>query len=172
MANDLNNLSTKVNLVDKYNLLNLDDDDNGTSSNWKKMLVEDGMSNSDIDWYSTKTFQSFLDALDVDKPCNLFNHDKKDNIHKSSGINQRLTNISADDGSGKSNLSFRLTTKSISNEDYKEPKKQAVNKKERTIGDETILSAEALKILSELPDLSHMSATRSFIFPSSNRLKR
>lgn len=30
---------------------------------------------------------------------------------------------------------------------------------------ETILSAEALKILSELPDLRHMSATRSFMYP-------
>lgn len=42
--------------------------------------------------------------------------------------------------------------------------KMITKEKNKTI--ETILSAEALKILSELPDLRHMSATRSFMYPN------
>lgn len=45
------------------------------------------------------------------------------------------------------------------------PQDEKMISKEKNKTIETILSAEALKILSELPDLRHMSATRSFMYP-------
>lgn len=131
-------------LTERYKLTDQDDD----SKNWVSLLDFETPVKVESDWYSTQTFQVFLDALDISQPTTLGRE------------------------TSNSNLSSATTSKSSSDDS----KQKANDKKPTTSGEtrsqkqsnnfETILSAEALKILSELPDLSHMSATRSFIFPS------
>lgn len=95
--------------------------------------------NKELDWYSTRTFEVFLDALDFDQPNNTADD-------KSKATNKK-----------KSETQIDIETETTA------PVNTMKNNKYNSV--ETILSAEALKILSELPDLSHMSASRSFIFP-------
>lgn len=156
MADDSEN---KVKLLQKYDLTG--DLDEITLS-WKKMLDLGETRKSNVDWYSTKTFEAFLDALDINQPTPL--HDKSKR------------------GSTKSTLDKNLVIpiEKIAIPDDKihdshtspEKPKEEIKKEKKTFGVETILSAEALKILSELPNLSHMPGTRSFMFPRSNKKSR
>lgn len=106
---------------------------------WRKILDLESAAKTELDWYSTKTFEAFLDALD---------------------INQPTTNI-------RSKQASKEVLKEVEATQTKIPETEKRSKPESS-GIETILSAEALKILSELPDLSYMSSTRSFMFPRPN----
>lgn len=147
-SSELNSPSNVLELLDKYKLTS---DDEETLS-WKSVLELDSQTKASSDWYSTKTFQVFLDALDINSPVYLVDKDK---YSKSKDGEQKH----------RQNLNPNESTES------KPPKKkeaEPVKNDQKTCNNhmETILSAEALKILSELPDLSHMSVTRSFIFPN------
>lgn len=100
----------------------------------RKILDLESAAESELDWYATKTFEAFLDALDVNQPTNMRSKQPSKEVLK-------------EDTSRSENL---------------EPEKPM---RPESSGIETILSAEALKILSELPDLSYMSSARSFMFP-------
>lgn len=106
---------------------------------WRKILDLETAAKRELDWYSTKTFEAFLDALDINQPS----------------INHRAKQAS------KEVLQI-ADAPQAENHDTEKQIKQGNS------GTETILSAEALKILSELPDLSYMSSTRSFMFPKPN----
>lgn len=137
--------------------LNIDDAD---AIHWRKILDLESASEIEPDWYSTRTFEIFLDALDINQPPVIA--EDKNNRTKSS------PNGSSEQVSSKCKV-----------QQQQENATQNDNENHRTLChekspyvDETILSAEALKILSELPDLSHMSTTRSFIFPNGKKAMR
>lgn len=128
-------------LVGQYNMTSGQEESATTTLDedtiqWRKILDLDSAAKLEIDWYSTKTFEVFLDALDINQPTTI--RPKQ---------------------SSKEILKENSPCKEAGPVEKKEPK---------NLGEETILSAEALKILSELPDLSHMSSTRSFMFPGRN----
>lgn len=129
--------------LNKCNLI----DNNEELVRWRQILDLNSAAKTETDWYSTRTFQLFLDALDINQP--VISDDKSNRIDKS-----------------KSGSSKIETTEEESNRDTIEEQRATRDKYHSA---ETILSAEALKILSELPDLSHMSSTRTFIFPNGNR---
>lgn len=129
----------------KCNLLDGDDE----FVQWRRILDLNSAANIQTDWYSTRTFQHFLDALDINQPVS--SEDKSNRLNSTN-----KTKI----GSGK------IKTELEENIDSVTIKEECATAISRYQGVETILSAEALKILSELPDLSHMSATRTFIFPN------
>lgn len=145
----------KGSLLDKYKI-EINDKTDKDIINWHKMLDLKQDNESNVDWYSTETFQIFLDALDINQaPIS----------DKSSSKVKHETSAS------KSSSTLSLNEKKLSANNNKDNKPDmATNSntiERRNFSDETILSAEALKILSELPDLSHMSSSRSFIFPTS-----
>lgn len=122
---------------------------------WKQTLSFKSPISTESDWYSTKTFQIFLDSLDINQQP-LRDSKSRESLDKQNGS----TNTSPKQGAigaAATNANNKSTKEQSQTARQKTPKKSS------TI--ETILSAEALKILSELPDLSHMSATNSFIFP-------
>lgn len=120
--------------------------DEKSSEILKKILDLESSANSIPDWHSTHTFQVFLDSLDIGhktvstKSHVEINSDGLDN-HSEKAIKDDSQNNTADH--------------------------QSPSNPPKPSGPETILSAEALKILSELPELSHMTSTRSFMFPKS-----
>lgn len=150
-------------LTDKYKIKSDDED----SKDWARLLDFESPIKVESDWYSTQTFQMFLDALDINQPTTSTSDGKKP-----------ISNGTGSVGGGTLDKTKKPATRNESND--KQPPVQ--NKQERDKmpsavkhdktkyqqqnNFETILSAEALKILSDLPDLSHMSATRSFIFPA------
>lgn len=135
---------------DNFNLV----DDNGEPTSWRRMLDLESAAKMETDWYATKTFQIFLDALDINQP--VIPEDK--NIKSS--INTKAKPACGD---------IESTLADVSDREHGGSKSAT---KDKYQGAETILSAEALKILSELPDLSHMSSTRSFIFPTGNKAQK
>lgn len=123
---------------------------------WKQMINLDSANPpTEQDWYSTRTFELFLDALDIDQPVILVN---KDNCQSKVPSTNQATHVSNRPTENCKEFDNTLENKS----------REEIAPKQR-YADETILSAEALKILSELPDLSYMSATRSFICPKAKR---
>lgn len=126
-------------MVERYKL----NDDSDVHKNWKRLLDFESPIKVESDWYSTNTFQLFLDALDINQPQE---HSTPSRDGQDSGQHQQANNKR----SPKSGEAIPSPSSG------KQPREDNV---------ETILSAEALKILSELPDLSHISATRSFILP-------
>lgn len=118
---------------------------------WRRILDLKSAAKMETDWYSTRTFQLFLDALDIDQP--VISEDKSNNLGSSIKTKPEKSKIETE-------LEERLN---------REAAEEQRATREKYQGAETILSAEALKILSELPDLSHMSSTRTFIFPNGNR---
>jgi hypothetical protein len=148
-------------LMEKYKIKNENED----SKNWARLLDFESPIKVESDWYSTQTFQVFLDALDINQPVNT-----------GAGINPTSNGSNSNLGTNdKTHTTLETTLNNnndkqspVANRDQDQNKitendKQQQNNKNNF---ETILSAEALKILSDLPDLSHMSATRSFIFPA------
>lgn len=129
-------------LIERYKLTDEDED----TKNWKCLLDFESPVQVESDWYSMQTFQVFLDALDINQPSTL----GRDN---SASCNKSIPKCTEEDDKSK--------TRAIDDDSKK--------KQSNDIEFETILSAEALKILSELPDLSHMSHTRSFMFPDLTR---
>ena len=126
------------------------------SSHWKSMLDLESAAKREFDWYSTRTFELFLDALDINQPPVIL----EDKNHR-----RPKPEVKGED------LKPTLSTKETSNAN--QSKNEVKGQPERGHHQvETILSAEALKILSELPDLSHMSSTRSLIFPGERRPQR
>lgn len=121
--------------------------------NWQNILDLESALKIKPDWYSTKTFEVFLDALDIHKPVIV---DDKKNRYKSS-----IRDIPNGESEIKSEPNSTLDVS---------PKEDKPNQQYKNV--ETILSAEALKILSELPDLSQMSVTRSFIFPNKKKCQK
>jgi len=118
-------------LLDRFKL----DETNEKSRHWSALLDLKSSVATESDWYSTKTFQVFLDALDINAPPTIGDATK----YREKKIERNQTVHQSD---------------------------ESLDKKSNNHGNiETILSAEALKILSELPNLSHMSSSRSFIFP-------
>lgn len=153
-----------INEFEDYLTLKDEDED---LSNWKRIIELEKPSSADLDWYSTRTFEVFLDALDIGQPSiNSSAKSTTDTCTKSSNQNLLPSKKTITNDADKIN---------INSEDM--GKNQVVdtstktNRSSRTQAAETILSAEALKILSELPDLSHISSTRSFIFPNFARSK-
>lgn len=137
-------------LLERYNIISDEDKD---SQNWRRILDLESPIKLESDWYSTKTFQVFLDALDINQPASL---DRSRNVSKES--------ITVKNTPKKEQTRAANETLTGDNELSKCKKHSTTKQKCKNV--ETILSAEALKILSELPDLSHMSATRSFMFPN------
>lgn len=136
--------SDKCPLSSKYCI----DDKDPDLIQWRQVVDLDSATKLEPDWYSTKTFEAFLDALDINQPTtSLDNGSSSRLLNKSASSTRNETNSSSSDGS---ETKLRPAKKHEGSHSY----------------GETILSAEALKILSELPDLSQMSATRSFIFPN------
>lgn len=131
--NSIFNSMADNSLTNKHVLPNSDED----SRQWNKILDLKSASEMKPDWYSTKTFEVFLDALDINQPPII--------------------------------ESKKIILKSNDNNNSREAKCKGDNSSPKEPQNETILSAEALKILSELPDLTHMSTTRSFIFPNRKR---
>lgn len=121
---------------------------------WRRILDLNSAAKTETDWYSTRTFQLFLDALDINQP--VISDDKSNRID---------SNNKSKSGSSK------IETKSEEQSNRETIEEQRATR-DKYHSAETILSAEALKILSELPDLSHMSSTRTFIFPNGNRDQR
>lgn len=135
--------SDKNPLTNKYQL----DDEDPDLIQWRQVVDLDSAAKLEHDWYSTQTYEAFLDALDINQPS--VNRDKSESAKS---LNKNISPLRTDTGS--------------LNSDCKSPKLVPERKQQLDSPTaETILSAEALKILSELPDLSQMSATRSFIFP-------
>lgn len=143
---DKNQEHSDVSLIEKYKITDGDED----SKNWVRMLDFETSIKTEADWYSTKTFQVFLDALDINQPANL---ERNRDINKESKPKIPKSTPEPQEDRKRSEIGNKQTKTSSS--------QQKVSHHV-----ETILSAEALKILSELPDLSHMSGTRSFMFPS------
>lgn len=112
---------------------------------WHEILEPEKLYDKDLDWHSSKTFELFLEALDINqKPVDERHFTKRTSNVIKHEPNQVTTKAN---GTNKGDECCRASRQGL---------------------DETILSAEALKILSDLPDLSQMSATRSFIFPNSS----
>lgn len=128
---------------------------------WDQLLDLKSPISAEADWYSTRTFEMFLDALDINQPERLQTPVKI----KSKGFSTE-GNLAK-----KSDDKRNTTTQSRSDKDHLSCNINANDKNNQRQTDiaETILSAEALQILSELPDLTYMSSTRSFIFPQGNR---
>lgn len=154
---DENDKEERGSLTERYKLPTDADDD---SKNWASLLDFNSPVEVESDWYTTRTFQVFLDALDINQPTSL-NRGRREGGASISNINNSTTPTTG--------------TKLTSDPDLYQSSPSSTNdkipieaeNKQRNNHFETILSAEALKILSELPDLSHMSVTRSFIFPNS-----
>lgn len=127
----------------------------------ERMLERDSQLDSNIDWYETKTFAAFLKALDSTRQ--VINFDKKPNENNALRVNQT--------DSRKSEPAAKSISSNCTPEHQIASPSANRMKASKSQGMETILSAEALKILSELPDLSHMSATRSFIFPDKHKAR-
>lgn len=136
-----------------FHKCNLDDNDEELVR-WRRILDLNSAAKTETDWYSTRTFQLFLDALDINQP--VISDDKSNRID---------SNNKSKSGSSK------IETKSEEQSNRETIEEQRATR-DKYHSAETILSAEALKILSELPDLSHMSSTRTFIFPNGNRDQR
>lgn len=98
------------------------------------------------DWHSTHTFQVFLETLDV-------NHQKSRVKASKESLDSHVIQGIQDDT--RNNIASEQTSPSM-------PKSKTA---------ETILSAQALKIMSEQPNLSQMTGSRSFIFPSAKTEK-
>lgn len=112
-------------------LYKLDEEEDEDAGHWRRLL--------DLEppvWQSTKTFQMFRDALDLN-----------------SSSSPKVTNATKQPSSGESSEKGvrPTTTKQTSVATKKKPIQTT------SFANETILSAEALKILADLPDLSHMS---------------
>jgi len=118
---------------------------------WTRILDLDSARNIELDWHSSQTFQRFLDALDIGQP------------QKSSDVSGRPQSVKKD------SLSKNADEDKIGPSEAMLAGRPERPDSQRSQGVETILSAEALKILSELPDLSFMSSTRSFIYPNGER---
>lgn len=150
-------------LTDKYKIKSDDED----SKNWVRLLDFESPIKVESDWYSTQTFQVFLDALDINQPTSSSTSDGKNPIS-----NGTTTVGGTLDKTTKPPFSSATNDKQTPTQDKqgqnKVPVKQDKTRYQQQNNFETILSAEALKILSDLPDLSHMSATRSFIFPATS----
>lgn len=112
------------------------------------------------DWHSTRAFQIFLEALDVGESRISLTGD-----HKSPKLPAKSSRTDTSNHESASNDIANKCHESSSYQKQQTAVEDSPAKKSQNNNDETILSAEALKILSELPDLSHMSFTRSFVFP-------
>lgn len=151
-------------LTEKYKVKKEDDD----SKNWVSLLDFESPIKVESDWYSTQTFQVFLDALDINQPTCSKSGKLPISNGSSSAIGPSDTTTTPppqtinNDKHDKQQVMSRQDKDKMANriKHHDKPRHQQQN------NFETILSAEALKILSDLPDLSHMSATRSFIFPA------
>lgn len=149
-------------LTEKYKIKKDDDD----SKNWARLLDFESPIKVESDWYSTQTFQVFLDALDMNQPTTSNNARNQITNGSSSAIGTPdnkppQPTINNDKQPVKDKQEHDKATNTIKHDDKR--------KHQQPNNFETILSAEALKILSDLPDLSHMSATRSFIFPATTK---
>lgn len=145
---DEGNKEESSSLTERYKL---PADADADSKSWACLLDLTSPVEVESDWYTTQTFQVFLDALDINQPTSL-GRDTSTAPATTTAISSTVTK-----------------TNSVTN-DKTSPPKEKTNKQtgqQRNNNFETILSAEALKILSELPDISHMSVTRSFMFPAS-----
>lgn len=141
-------------LTERYKLIGEDE----ASKNWTSLLDFESPVQVESDWYSTKTFQMFLDALDINPPTTLGRDGSNSNLNDA-----RATVSAAKPGMAPWRSANDKNSASSSKTEFKGVQSQSNSNLE------TILSAEALKILSELPDLSHMSASRSFIFPNDSK---
>lgn len=141
--------SPKHSLSDKYKF----DHDDESLKNWSKVLELGPKTDIQADWYSLRTFEVFLDAIDINQP--VLSDDRRSRSRSSIKENSDATSSNGKPDSDKLNNSTSLD--------------EANRELRQNNNVETILSAEALKILSELPDLSHISATRTFIFPNSKK---
>lgn len=142
-------------LTDRYKL---PADADADSKSWTCLLDLTSPVKVESDWYTTQTFQVFLDALDINQPTSL----GRDTTIAPAAATTTISNTA--NGSNLVSQSNPVTNDKMS------PAKDKTSKQtgqQRSSNFETILSAEALKILSELPDISHMSVTRSFMFPAS-----
>lgn len=149
--------------------LMLDDKDEDLS-NWKRMIELEKPESSELDWYSTRTFEIFLDALDIGHPTTNPVSKSTTNASTSSPVNK--SSLSENAPADKDRVTSILSTVTAEDGSKKSDVDTSGGTDKRLHAAETILSAEALKILSELPDLTHMSSTRSFIFPNSARAKK
>lgn len=131
-------------LVEKYEVLALDD----KTHLFRKCFNFDEAAKIRLDWHSTQIFSKFMDALDIDKPRG--SKERSDNnISKSKQTfkeHSQINNSKAQIASTNDKQVYAKNNQLISQEIHKSDKPK----------EETILSAEALKILSELPDLSYM----------------
>lgn len=156
----------------KYALGDKEKEDPATKE-WCKLIDLDTVIESELDWHSTRTFELFLDALDVNQ--NVIKDDKKKK--KSNPKNDIKTDAnskaSPPTDETRDKIVTNNSTRQNGSKEQKIPSPGAIKKNVDIYqGVETILSAEALKVLSELPDLSHMATTRSFIFPKHKAVRR
>lgn len=158
------NLDSNKSLSDKY--APKVDEANGQFGkdliDWKKMLeAQETATKTEFDWYSTETFQIFLDALDIGSKPVSKNHVINDKSPKLQISSSSSTSALRDENENFKKKGFELETD--------QDETTTTNPTKRNLSDGTILSAEALKILSELPDLSYMTSSRSFIFPNNSK---
>lgn len=142
-----------------YSLREQDKEDPATKE-WCKLIDLDAVIEPELDWHSTRTFELFLNALDVNQI--VIKEDKKSNAK----TDIRQTKRACHNNGVKDEIVIDTASQNVSSENQNISSSGTVKNTDTYQGVETILSAEALKILSELPDLSHMSTTRSFIFPT------
>lgn len=154
------------NITQKYSLDEEEKTDPATKE-WCKLIDLDTVIKSELDWHSTRTFELFLDALDVNQSVTQQGDNNNKSKPKTDSRQQTITN-ELTSTAYESKQDKNVTDSKDQNESEKTIP-SAIKNVDTYQGVETILSAEALKILSELPDLSHMSSTRSFIFPTNRQ---
>lgn len=137
------NLQEKLDeLIEKYSS-NIDDD---KKKMYKDLFTLDESQDTNLVWHETHTCKEFMNVL-AD-----FNSDdgRKDN-NTSKSTTSKATEVLKESVQSKKDISSKIKTLEISKPSNNEQ--------------ETILSAEALKILSELPDMLPMQS-KSFMFPN------
>lgn len=131
-----------------------------------KMLDLNYAANTVLDWRSTKTFEAFLDALDINQRS-AGHHPPNESLKLDTSTTTTTGQTKKDkcnpaiDKISETQVAVDAIAAAICNNPTKTSRPQ-----NNTFHEETILSAEALEILSELPDLSYMSVSRSFIKPN------
>lgn len=149
-------------LAERYKLTSTDAD----STNWASLLDFKSPVQVESDWYSTQTFQVFLDALDINYPTSLGRDSSIPNTALAGNTATASPSKTDADSGSQNDKKNNTSPSSTSSSNRLNSSKNTTQPAQQDGKFETILSAEALKILSELPDLSHMSVTRSFVFPN------
>lgn len=133
---------------------------------WNSIRNLDEAPSLKIDWHTTHTFHLLLHSLNLNP-----NHTETEEelAREELRIQNHSSSLKeADRKSLDSEIDGRVSSLAIKDpqiDDSKQCTDATNTQRHQPIETETILSAEALKILSELPNVSFMSHQKSFFFP-------